>query len=772
MKKLLGATVAIAMGATMVVGMFTACNTGDDVEKAKEAINNVRKMYIEDAKETSENYSVTGKIKIKDGTSYDVDWTVLPDASCTIENFSNYVSVGEMGTDSKVTISITKAEVVIDYVLKASVTVGKATESVEFKHFVPKTADSHAGTEADPYIPSNVRDIAATLDSKWDTTANQTQSQSYFYPNNDTPAEVYVKGYIVKVGTSDLCKDYGEYVSFIYIADEYGTGKTKDDSDVVMIASISYNADSLVKSVDDIVEGHCITVKGYIQNYFAKNSTATATPQPEISRWKDASNTYHDVEVKSLVDGRTDAQKIEDAKAAVTLGETYTAGTHTLPLESNGATLSWAVKSGADVTIEGANMTVTAPSEAHEVTLTVTISCGTATPDTKDITITVDKASEKGTEAQPYTVAEAKAILNTLASGETYQVNGVDAKVYIHGFVTDSGTVSNFGVNNVYIADTKEATQDNSALIYSINWSKDGGVFIKDRDELDVGDEITLFGFLKNFKGTEEIADGMVGGVKTYPEITAITKVVLTDAQKVTKALKAVSATLPVITEVGETSLPTTTKVDGVTLTWSTEDTTYTVTDNKLNVAALPTDADATVTLKVTATCNEAHEDKTVTVVVKKPLGENIAVIDFTTIAKGNELTADAAKTLLETCGAKNLTAVTEISKVYQGNAQGGGTYENAGGLIKFGTGSVNGKLSLTFSKKVTKVTINCTGWKASDKINVNSGTAITLEALAATGTDREFTLATASETVTIETTTRALIFKITVEFEADTPAA
>lgn len=747
MKKLLGATVAIAMGATMVVGMFTACNTGDDAEKAKEAIKNVRTMYIEKAKETPESYTVIGKTKIKDGTSYNVDWTVSPDASCTIENFSNYVSVGEMNSENNlVTVSITKAEVVIDYVLKASVTVGSTTESVEFKRTVPKTTGSHAGTLEDPYTCENVVDIAKTMTPK----AKLEES--------DNPVAVYVKGYIVDCG-----KDQGtsNRVGYVYIVDEYSPEKTSKSPDALMILSINYG--TVLTQYSDLAKGDLITVKGYIMNY---QKNAQTDPQPEVTYYGSNGVTceaYQKVEL-------TDAQKIAAAKAAVTLGETYTAGTHTLPLESNGATLSWAVKSGADVTIEGANMTVTAPSEAHEVTLTVTISCGTATPDTKDITITVDKASEKGTEAQPYTVAEAKAILNTLASGETYQVNGVDAKVYIHGFVTDPGTVSNYGVNNVYIADTKEATKDDSALVYSINWSKDGGVFIKDRDELDVGDEITLFGFLKNFKGTEEIADGMVGEVKTYPEITAITKVVLTDAQKVTKALSKVAATLPNITATGETSLPTTTKVDGVTLSWSTEDTTYTVTDNKLNVAALPTDADATVTLKVTATCNEAHEDKTVTVVVKKPLGENIAVIDFTTVAKGNELTAATAKTLLETCGATNLTEVA-VTKVYQGNGTGGGTYENKGGLIKFGTSSAAGVLTLTFSKKVTKVTINCTGWKTTDKINVNDGTAQTLEALG-TGKDKEFTLATANNVVTITATNRVLVFSIKVEFEADAPAA
>lgn len=750
MKKLLGATVAIAMGATMVVGMFTACNTGDDVEKAKEAIKNVRTMYIESAKETPESYSVTGKIKIKDGTSYDVDWTVLPDASCTIENFSNYVSVGEMGTDSKVTISITKAEVVIDYVLKASVTVGSSTESVEFKHTVPKTTGSHAGTLADPYTCENVVDIAKTMTPK----AKLEES--------DNPVAVYVKGYIVDCGTDSAGNNR---VGYVYIVDEYSPEKTSKSPDALMILSINYG--TVLTQYSDLAKGDLITVKGYIMNY---QKNAQTDPQPEVTYYGSNGVTceaYQKVEL-------TDAQKIAAAKAAVTLGETYTPGAHTLPLESNGATLSWAVTSGDNVTIDGATMTVTNPEAAHDVTVTVTISCGTATPDTKVFTFTVDKASEKGTEAQPYTVAEAKAILNTLASGETYQVNGVDAKVYIHGFVTVAGTVGSFGYNNVYIADTKDAQQTDSALIYSINWSKDGGVFIKDRDELDVGDEITLFGFLKNFKGTEEIADGMVGEVKTYPEITAITKVVLTDAQKVTKALKAVDATLPAITATGETSLPTTTKVDGVTLTWSTEDTTYTVTDNKLNVSALPTDADATVTLKVTATCNEAHEDKTVTVVVKKPLGENIAVIDFSSITENNatSISDGDVTTMINGYGgtAAGLVSAT-ISKAYKGAGTSGNcAWISQSGLIKFGTSKAGGQLVLTFGKKVKSVVITCAGWGATDTVSVNGGTAQTP---GGTKTTLTFDIsAAASETLTIATGNRAGIWDITVEFEADTPAA
>ena len=77
MKKILGATLAIVMGATFV-GALAACNTGeDDADTAKKAISTVRAMYLEKEKKTPANYSVIGKTKAN-GVSCTIDWTVTP----------------------------------------------------------------------------------------------------------------------------------------------------------------------------------------------------------------------------------------------------------------------------------------------------------------------------------------------------------------------------------------------------------------------------------------------------------------------------------------------------------------------------------------------------------------------------------------------------------------------------------------------------------------------------------------------------------------------
>ena len=102
MKKLLTATLAIAMGATLV-GALAACKNGD-ADTAKKAIQNVRTMYADKAVETPDNYTVIGQTKVGDDV-YAIDWTV----TSTFENFANYVSVGEMDATSKlVTVSVTK----------------------------------------------------------------------------------------------------------------------------------------------------------------------------------------------------------------------------------------------------------------------------------------------------------------------------------------------------------------------------------------------------------------------------------------------------------------------------------------------------------------------------------------------------------------------------------------------------------------------------------------------------------------------------------------
>lgn len=544
-KKLLSTVFALAIGATCTIG-FTACggdDDGKDAEIASKAINYIDAQYGKMAVETAETYTVNGVAPV-DGENRTVNWSVAKGEGCTLNDISAYVSVGEMNDKKQVTVTIAKAEVEIPYVLTASVTVGKETKSVSYNHKVPAKSAGHAGTQADPYTPSNIRDVAATMNSKWDTSAaDQTKAQSFFYPNNDTPTRVFVKGYVVSTGTQ-LFQDKSTYARFIYLADEFGTGKKSDDADVIMLMSISYTTkDSLIKSAADINEGDCLTVSGFIQNYF-KNSKADA--QPEISRFKNTDNTYQE------------------------------------------------------------------------------------------------------------TVCVAR-------------VEAVDNR---------------------------------------------------------------------------------------------------TDAQKVTDALADVSSTMSII-KTGETALPVSSEED-VTFTWALkEGTAATVADGKINVAALPAE-DATVVVTVTAKCGSETKAKDVEVTIKAAAApiEGGVKFDFSAIELGSELNATSALELFNSVGGTNasLTSVA-VSKVYQGNSMGGGSYEKKGGLIKFGTNKVAGEATLTFSKNVTKVVINCVGWTNTDTIAVNDLAAQTLVAYSGEVSDKEFVLAAASKEVKIVTTNRALVFSITVYF-------
>lgn len=726
MKKLLGATLACGMGLVFACS-FAACDTNNDAEIAEKAINTVKVKYIDDAVETPNDYTVIGQTKVAEGT-YPITWTVS--TAETGYSLSDYVTVGTMNETTKmVTVSVTKADFAIEYTLTASITVGSVTKTVDFSKKVPAKPVEHDGTLANPYSVANVVDIASKMTPK----AKLEES--------DNPVAVYVKGYIVDCGS-----DSGTRAGFVYIVDEYSPTKDKNSPDALMILSINYG--TVLTSFSDLEKGAEIVVKGYIMNYQKSGSTTT---QPEVTYYGANGVTcevYNKVQL-------TDAEKVAAAKAAVDLTvKSYSTEGQvvTLPSTSNGASLSWAVKGESSlVTVSGNSMTVVSiPSEAATVTLTVTITSGSET-DTKDIDIMVVQASV-------IMVAEAKTILNGLSSGAVYQENGVDKQVFVHGYVTVEGTAGTYGLNNVYIADSASASQDDSVLIYSVNWND---LLPKD-SVLDVGDEITVRGYLKDYNGTKEIAQS--GSPAVYPEITEITKVVLTDAQKAAKALKLV--TLPTSINADE-DLPVS-RVDGVTLSFSSDKAAIAIETGKMKVTRGTDDVSVTVT--VTATIGDVTETKDFTVVVQKVVNNtNGATFSFESVTdKGATLTDATALTLFNTaCGDSTLLSSVTVTKVFAGNGTGGGNYENKGGFIKFGTSSVNGKLVLTFNtKKVTKVTISCTGWKDTDKISVNGTASSALDALG-TAKDVTFTLDTATSEITIESTVRAIVFSITVEFEA-----
>lgn len=152
---------------------------------------------------------------------------------------------------------------------------------------------------------------------------------------------------------------------------------------------------------------------------------------------------------------------------------------------------------------------------------------------------------------------------------------------------------------------------------------------------------------------------------------------------------------------------------------------------------------------------------------VVEPIGsyQLVATHDFTTgTATGTELKTDTAVEVLNrnvTSGTSAISSVTATTKVYDGN-QKGGIGDNVAGLLKFGTTSVNGSITIKMNAgtNIAKVVLNCHSfYKLSEKFPTNSTNFVKvndLDAVAApynadgTGEDVEFVLSSATDEITI----------------------
>lgn len=219
----------------------------------------------------------------------------------------------------------------------------------------------------------------------------------------------------------------------------------------------------------------------------------------------------------ATVSEKTDAEKVADDKAALTLEESYTEN-FTLPTAgSNGSTIAWAVTEGTAITLDGASATVVRGDVDATVVLTATITCGTES-DTKTFTVTVPQAgsvdgpAHAGTEADPYTVADALLVAGKLANKE------YSPKVYILGTVVSIGRVGSY-YSNLYIVDTLgDADQ---LLVYSANLGS--GI-----DAVYPNDTVLFYGYLTNFNGTLEVSSK--DGDYTYmEEVTRGTSTITVD---------------------------------------------------------------------------------------------------------------------------------------------------------------------------------------------------------------------------------------------------
>ena len=509
MKKLLSAVLALSVGVSCAA--FTACGGSSeaDAELAKKAINTLKVKYDKDSLyETTGEFTVIGQVSPDAGKVYSVSWSVESENNNEVKN---YITFGEMDKETTlITASVTQPEKAIDYKLVASVKVGKVSESYKFSRKLKEKPATHTGTKEDPYTTLNVIEIANTMTPK-------TKLEE-----SDNPQPVYVKGYIVDCGTDNPDNNR---VGYVYIVNEYSTDKSKTSADAIMILSINYG--EILKEYSDLKVGLEIMVKGYIMLY---QKDANSTPQPEVTYYDKNGVTCEYLQQLNL----SDDDKVDAAKKAINISTKYSAlGNVDLPTSLNGASIAWAIDGTTDlVTITEADSKiklniVKLPEEATTIKLVATITCGEAS-DTLEITITVAPGAvteHAGTLQDPLSVADVNKLFETLANNTIYKENGVEKQFFIEGYVTDKGEVNinsnngtNYGLKDVYIADSETATKAESAWVYNINWGEampkgDG------TNPLKTGDKIIVRGYLKNYNGENEIAQNTA---KDYPVIVSI----------------------------------------------------------------------------------------------------------------------------------------------------------------------------------------------------------------------------------------------------------
>ena len=182
--------------------------------------------------------------------------------------------------------------------------------------------------------------------------------------------------------------------------------------------------------------------------------------------------------------------------------------------------------------VEGTTLTVKVKAEGFGIVVTcnsepLTLQDGEGTFDVNvDVTLSVTlttKTEHKGTAEDPYSVADALAIAGAIGQGNYTE------KVYIKGLVIDAGEKEKEGsyLSNIYIADTADGTK---MLVFSANFSEEVPSIYE-------GDTVVFHGYIKNHKGTLEIA----GKDGDYVYMTAVTR----GSRPITVTMENATTTLP-----------------------------------------------------------------------------------------------------------------------------------------------------------------------------------------------------------------------------------
>lgn len=501
----------------------TGCTTtkSNDAENAKNAIHTLKVLYEGKNLETNDDYEVYGQVKGE--AMYDVVWTI---SSASVDNIENYVRIGTMDANTKqITIGITRATFDIQYTLKASVTVGKYTETAEFPKSIAKKSSEDAET--------------ASLD--FSNKANRTTYDS------DNNTQIWSQNGITLTNTGNI----GDYAAPVRLYKNTTVTIEMQDARIAHIdfhSAPGYSDSPYPEYLKTSLEGSDLPIKG-------------------------------DIAVSE--DGLTFGVDFEQPMDAVTFKTT--AGQCRL----------------TSIDVEGVardpNEHVHSWNYQHiEGTWTHTATC---TAEGCDVGTKTENCTPKLNVCDCGYTYSAKEIVDALFALETGK--SLPGTYSLTGVVTNVTELDTSSYKNVTFDMTVEGK---TVIVFRAKGSH--------YSEVEVGGTATVNGELLDYDGKKEFTSG--GSVVAFtPGVDD-----RTPQQKVDAALAALESTLTV-NKIGETELPAAT-VNGVTFNWSTDDGTYHIANNKINVTELP-EADATVTATVTATYGSesvTNNTKTVTITI------------------------------------------------------------------------------------------------------------------------------------------------------------
>ena len=497
----------------------------------EEAIAYVHQLYKDMAEKTPNSYDLVKSVLIGDVVCT-VNWTIEGTDKVTIVDKD----------DNKVTVVIPEAgSEDVAYTLKASITLDGQTETKEYAHVVPKfkifTFAEYAAAADDEIL--TIEGIVSGVFSKTTgSAANGLYIQDanneggyYVYNLADDPHGVIEVGMSVQVtGAKDLYNGTYELVSASVkvLNDGAKTEIVPVDYTEILANAAALNDAALVEKQGMLVTVNGVTVgepgdNGYYyfmlgnhKTYLRISSSNNATTSEALETIKanfaaNKGNTATVTGIISVYNGnfylspvsadafanfvepeRSDAEKAEFELGSITVDKQLSSDkVITLPTvgsKYDNVTITWESNSEFAV-VDGANVTITIPDAATEITLTATAVCGSETK-TATFTIKLSKTLTSVSDA----IAMGAAKEHNTYTEDKYLVGGIITEVY------------NAQYGNMYITDE----QGNVLTIYG-TYSADGSTRYDAMENAPVaGDYVVILGVIGQYNGTAQIKNGWI----------------------------------------------------------------------------------------------------------------------------------------------------------------------------------------------------------------------------------------------------------------------